>query len=172
MNVVKGPDNAREQELKRLVDAYQTSLLRMCHIHLQDGALAEDAVQETFLKAYRALSSFKNEGSEKAWLMKIAINTCRDIRRSSWYKYVNRWVSPDDLPEEASRGDVSNEELSSAILKLPTKQREVIMLFYYQNMKLADIAGILGIPLSTVSGRLGRARKKLKALLERSDQDD
>ena len=73
-------DVSREQELARLVDAYQSSLRRMCCAILRDRTLAEDAVQETFLKAYKALDTFRKESSEKTWLMRIAINTCRDFR--------------------------------------------------------------------------------------------
>ena len=76
---IKAPDPHVEQVFTELVDTYQTSLLRMCYLNLQDIGLAEDAVQETFIKAYRALSSFRNESNLKTWLMKIAINTCRDF---------------------------------------------------------------------------------------------
>ena len=62
---------------------WEKSLLRMCYAYLGDMALSEDAVQETFLKAYRALDSFRGEAAEKTWLMRIAINTCKDMRRSA-----------------------------------------------------------------------------------------
>ena len=71
-------ENAR-QRLVRLVEHYQTDLLRLCYIQLHDTALAEDAVQETFIKAYRSFPSFRGDCSEKTWLMRIAVNTCRDM---------------------------------------------------------------------------------------------
>lgn len=70
-----------EQTLNRLVERYQTDLLRMCYLNLRDAELARDAVQETFLKAYRSMEHFRGDCQEKTWLMRIAINTCRDMRR-------------------------------------------------------------------------------------------
>ena len=84
MSRIKGPDRAQDpnHELERLVLQYQQPLLRTCFLYLRDRTLAEDAVQETFLKAYRSLASFRGECSEKTWLMKIAMNTCCDLRRA------------------------------------------------------------------------------------------
>ncbi|MBQ4074416.1 MAG: sigma-70 family RNA polymerase sigma factor [Clostridia bacterium] len=98
MEVVKGPDSIREEKLSQMVMQYEESLIRMCAVYLQDIQLAEDAVQDTFVKAYKHLHSFRGDSSEKTWLMKIAINTCRDIRRQSWHRYVDRRVNLDFLP--------------------------------------------------------------------------
>lgn len=77
MSKVRGPDNAgeREQIFERIVAQYQQPLLRMCYLHLSDRTLAEDAVQETFIKVYRSLDTFQGQCSEKTWIMKIAMNT-------------------------------------------------------------------------------------------------
>ena len=98
MEVVTGPDFVHTQTLNRLVEQYQTDLLRMCYLYLHDAELARDAVQETYLKAYRALDSFRGECGEKTWLMKIAMNTCRDLRRSAWFRHIDRRVTPDMMP--------------------------------------------------------------------------
>lgn len=74
-------ESDRERALVDMVERYQTPLRRMCCAILHDAALSEDAVQETFLKAYRAIDGFRGECGEKTWLMRIAINTCRDMRR-------------------------------------------------------------------------------------------
>ena len=171
-DVVKGPDNTLDQVFRRIVDMYQTQLLRLCAAQLQDSVLAEDAVQETFLKVYRALPSLKEAAGEKAWVMKIAVNTCRDIRRSAWFRHVDRRVTPETFPEPQTSADEADDGLARAIAALSPKLREVILLFYYQDMKLSDIARILNIPISTVASRLARARKRLKESLERSDHDD
>ena len=71
----KEPISSKEQILTRLVEQYQLQLLKMCRMYLPDSTSAEDAVQETFIKAYKALSSFRGECSEKTWLMCIALNT-------------------------------------------------------------------------------------------------
>lgn len=81
--VVKAPDNDRDQFFVKLVNEYQGVLLHMCYVSLRDQELAKDAVQETFLKAYRSLPTFRGESSEKTWLIQIALNTCRSMQRSA-----------------------------------------------------------------------------------------
>lgn len=99
MEVVKDPDNSRDQVLVQMVNQYQGMLLRMCYVYLQDIELAKDVTQETFLKAYRAMGSFRRDCSEKSWLIQIAINTCRDMKRSAWFRHTDRRITPEDLPE-------------------------------------------------------------------------
>ena len=131
-DVVKGPDNTLDQVFRRIVDMYQTQLLRLCAAQLQDSVLAEDAVQENFLKVYRALPSLKEAAGEKAWVMKIAVNTCRDIRRSAWFRHVDRRVTPESLPEIAGESATEDEkELTAAILRLPGKLKDAVLLYYY-----------------------------------------
>ena len=73
MNTVLGPDRNVDVEITRMVEMYQLSLLRLSFAYLHDKSLAEDAVQETFLKAYRNYGSFRGESSEKTWLSRIAM---------------------------------------------------------------------------------------------------
>lgn len=164
------PDRGRE--FGRLVELYQGPVLRMCVLTLRDKTLAEDATQETFLKVYRALDTFRGESSEKAWIMKIAVHTCWDINRSAWFRFMNRRVTPDMLPEPPAGSDEKDDELTSAVMMLPMKLREVILLYYYQGMKVNEIADALSISQSSVSGRLNRARGKLKNLLEGRELDE
>ena len=84
---------------EQLVDQYQTALLRTCYLYLRDRTQAEDAVQETFFKAYRNLSQFRGESSFKTWLLRIALNTCHDMRKTSWFLHMDRRVMLDMLPE-------------------------------------------------------------------------
>lgn len=169
MDVVMGPDNSRDQELIRLVESYQTSLRRMCCAILRDPAQAEDAVQETFIKAYRSMGSFRGECNEKTWLMRIAINTCRDFRRSAWFRYLDRRVTPENLPLATNPIEEERLELTAAIMHLPQKLQEATLLYYYQNMTTRAIADALQISQSNVSARLMRARTKLRVFLERSE---
>lgn len=166
MGVVPGPDNRREQEFTSLVEQYQTSLRRMCYAILRDEELAKDAVQETFLKAYRAMDAYRGECSEKTWLMRIAVNTCRDLRRSAWFHHIERRVTPEDLPEPTALVNGEKIELALAVMRLPKGLKEVTLLYYYQDMTMRETAETLGISLSTVSKRLTRARAKLRDLLE------
>ena len=174
MSNVKGPDNApdRNQRLEQLVDRYQEQVMRMCFLYLCDKTLAEDAMQETFLKVYRALDTFRGEASEKTWIMRIAIRTCYDMNHSGWFRVFNRQVTPDMVPETAVPFEESDDELMNAVIRLPIRLREVILLYYYQHMNVNETAEALGISQSSVSGRLKRGRERLKAMMEESEFDE
>ncbi len=174
MSNVKGPDNApdRNQRLEQLVDRYQEQVMRMCFLYLCDKTLAEDAMQETFLKVYRALDTFRGEASEKTWIMRIAIRTCYDMNHSGWFRVFNRSVTPDMVPETAVPFEESDDELMNAVIRLPIRLREVILLYYYQHMNVNETAEALGISQSSVSGRLKRGRERLKAMMEGSEFDE
>ena len=171
MEAIKDPDSRRDQTIERLITQHQTSLLRLCYVQLQDQALAEDAVQETFLKAYKGFDSFRGDSSEKTWLTRIAVNTCRDFQRGGWFKHTDRRVTPDMLPVGTVQPDTEDLDLSLAVMKLPRKMREAILLYYYQDMSTEEIAETLDIAQSSVSNRLRRGREKLRKLLEGRDQD-
>ena len=85
-------------DMEDLIKQYGDTIFRMCFIYLHDTGLAEDAMQETFVKAFRNYTAFKHECSEQSWLMRIAINTCKDMRRSTWFKYVDRRKTLEHLP--------------------------------------------------------------------------
>lgn len=175
MSNVMGPDTApnRDQRFERLVDQYQESVLRTCFLYLCDKTLAEDATQETFLKVYRTMDSFRGESSEKTWILKIAMHACYDINHSAWFRFTNRHVTPEMLPDRPAHAAVDrDEELTAAVMKLPRRLREVILLRYYQGLKINEIADALNIAHSSVSGRLKRGREKLKNLLEGRELDE
>lgn len=161
MEVVKGPDTIREQEFCRLVEQYQSALLRMCYMYLKDRALAEDAVQETFLKVFKTKHAFRGECSEKGWLMRIAVNTCHDMKRSGWFRHIDHHVTPESLQASEAMPTEPQTEAVAEILNLPPKLREVVLLYYYQNLTVQEVAQALGIKHSSVSNRLKRAREKL-----------
>ena len=173
MGVVKEADNSRDQALERMVNQYQGLLLRMCYVYLKDMEQAKDATQETFLKAYRAMASFRGECSEKTWLIQIAVNTCRDMQRSAWFRHMDRRITPEDLPLFAAMPhDENDPDMMCHIMQLPPKMKEVIMLYYWQEMTVTEIAHSLGITHSTVSNRLKHARDKIHDMLERREHHD
>lgn len=169
------PDAApdRDQRFERLVEQYQQSVLRTCFLCLCDQTLAEDAAQETFLKVYRAMDAFRGESSEKTWILKIAMHTCYSMNHSGWLRFTNRRVTPDMLPEQAAApADDPDEALALAVMKLPRRLREVILLRYYHGLQVNEIAQALSLAHSSVSGRLKRGRDKLKDLLEGRELDE
>ncbi len=153
-----------------LVAQNQEKLLRTCYLYLRDRQLAEDAVQETFLKAYRSLPAFRGDSSEKTWLMRIAVNTCRDLYRSEWFRHMDRRVIPEELPESGVPFTSREESLIVEVMRLPRRLREATLLYYYHGMDEREIAEALGVSRSAVSDRLSRARRKLKELLEGRDE--
>lgn len=102
--------------------------------------------------------------------MRIAVNTCRDALRTSWFRRLDRRVTPEELPL-ASPGP-QEPALAQAIARLPARDREVILLRYYEQLSPDEIAHMLRQPLNTVKSRLARAKKKLKQLLEGWNDDD
>lgn len=169
-----GPScNNLEEIFIHMVSEYQQKLLHMCTMYLHDGAAAEDAVQETFLKAYRALPQFRGECSEKTWLMRIAVNVCRDMTRSAWFRHTERRVTPDDLSLPA-QGDPEDEreDLAQAIIQLPRRYKDALLLYYYQNMSQDEVAQALNTTPSNISKRLKHAREKLRIILERGQNHE
>ena len=133
METVKGPDSV-EERLERMVSMYQLSLLRLCYAYLHDEELAKDAVQETFIKAYRHMEQFRETSSEKTWLSRIAINVCKDMRRSAWFKHVDRSITLDMLPESACPAADEHRNLTVEIRNLPPKLREAALLCWLQEV--------------------------------------
>ena len=163
---VKAPDSRPETVLERLIRENEVSLKRLCYLYLHDEALAEDAVQETFLKAYRALEGYRRESSEKTWLTRIAVNICKDMLRTAWFRHVDRRVTPDMIPESRETRDPYNREIAAAVMNLPAKLREVVLLYYYRGLTMAETAEVLKISQPAVTNRLKRARDRLKAELK------
>ena len=157
---------SRDETLRRLMAVYEIPIRRMCWMYLKDAELAADAVQETFLKAYQSLSSFRGEASEKTWLMRIAVNVCHSMRRSGWLRFIDRRVDMEKLPEPAVNADYSLTELTADIMRLPQKQLDAVLLHDYQGFTVREIGEMLGIPYQTVTSRLNSAHKKLRIELK------
>ena len=151
-------------DMERIMEQYGDALLRMSYLYLKDYHLAEDAVQDTFLKIYKSYHGFQGKSSEKTWVMRIAINVWKNYLRTGWLRRVVPSpvlldsLSAEEFPEE--------DDLLPRILNLPPKYKEVLLLYYYQELKIREISDILHIPESTVSIRLKRAREQLKIQLE------
>lgn len=170
MTIVKGPDNDKEAVIRQMIAEHQTALTRLCYLYLHDVQLAEDAVQETFLKAYRTLEQFRGEAGSKTWLTRIAVRTCCDMRRTFWFRRIDRRVTPEMLPDCAGKSAEEETALTLAVMNLPRREREAILLYYYQDMNVREIAATLGVTQPTVSYRLKHAREKLRQELERREE--
>ena len=156
----------RKEWLNSLVTRWETPLLRLCFAFLCDTALAEDAVQETFFKAWKGIDRFRADSSENTWLTRIAVNTCKDLRKSAWVRNTDRSVTPDLLPEGSVPFDERDDTVTRAVLSLPPKLKDVTLLHWYQGMTLDEIVRVLRLPRSTVNYRLKKAKAMLKEQLE------
>lgn len=153
-------------KVEELIDLYGDEMLRLCLAYLGDRGLAEDAFQETFVKAWRAQERFRGESSERTWLAHIAVNVCRDMLRSGWFRLYRKSQPMEKLLNLAAPTPVETAPVRAAVLNLPGLYREVILLYYDQEMTIREIAEVLRISPNTVSTRLRRGRKMLQNTLK------
>ena len=152
----------------RLYRQYATDVLRVCYFYLGDRQKAEDVCQDVFVKLYTRGHTIE-PGKEKAWLLRVTVNSCRDLWRGAWLKRVVLGAPTLEIipaQDESIEEREEKEELMRAVHKLPAAFRETILLHYYQGLGIAEIAKVLDLPEGTISSRLSRARKKLEILLK------
>ena len=164
-------DEERTVRLEAMMNRYGTDILRFCTLQLKDAKLAEDAAQEVFIKAWKAVERFQGRSSEKTWLLRIAINTCRDYQRTGWFRWMDRRTTPDDGPDQPyEENGFDRLPVTMAVSELPTVQRAVVWLRYSEGMRLSEIASVTGVSEATVKRRLEKAaaalRQKLKGWYE------
>ena len=156
----------RREWLNQAITRWEKQILHLCFAYLGDIALAEDAVQETFFKAWKHYGGFRGEAGEKTWLMRIAMNTCRDLLKSSWARNTDRSVTPDLLPEGSVPFEERDDTVTRAVMSLPPRLREATLLRWYQGLSLEEMTRVLHLPRSTVNYRLKKAKTMLKGKLE------
>ncbi|MBR2855312.1 MAG: RNA polymerase sigma factor [Clostridia bacterium] len=146
---------------------YATDVLRVSYYYLGNREQAEDVTQDVFVRLITNRPVLE-QGREKAWLLKVALNRCRDIWRGSWFKKVvlghpafELFPAPDEIGTAADRY-----ALAEAVNRLRPEFKEVVLLFYYQGFSVTEIAAMLEIAEGTVSSRLSRARSKLQEELK------
>ena len=151
--------------VEELIDQHGDDILRLCLLYMGERQLAEDAFQETFVRAWRHMNTFRGESSVKTWLSHIAVNVTRDMLRTPWLRMRRSARSVEEMEHLPAPDATPRHELMDAIRALPDKYREVIVLVYVQDMKLREAAAQLRLPVPTVSTRLRRARARLRQLL-------
>lgn len=158
--IEKGDKNAIEE----LVALYYPEILRYCIWNAPNRSLAEDAAQETFLKAVRYFDRYVHQGKFKSFLYQIAANTCIDMKRRKWvtevgYEQVAGEVEYQDGGFEEVDDNLQIRQLISA---LPDDLQEIVILRYAQELTMREIAGIVNLPLRTVQSKLRSALKRLR----------
>lgn len=158
---------ACDQLIEQWIARFENDIYRTCFFLLSDRSQAEDATQDTFLKAWRNISKFdgRNGSSEKTWLIRIAINTCKDYKRTKWFRHVDKSVEVESMHLGEEEQFSSDHSIFEEIMKLPSKYKQVILLRYYQSFTLEEIAQVLSVHVSTVHRQLKNAQELLKAIL-------
>ena len=142
---------------EQVVRKYAQNVNSVCFMRLQNRADAEDCFQNTFLKLFRKSPEFHDESHLKAWLLRVAINECKNCIRD------NRRHLPLDAATEQPAPSVEDErDLSWALMAMPDDYREVLYLHYIEGYKIAEIAEILDSNRNTVKSKLRRGRELLK----------
>lgn len=163
------PDEVKEKQLEEWISAYGSAVLKLCFVYLADTEMAKDAMQDTFVKVWKRMEQFqsRHELSAKAWIMKIAVNTCRDYKRTAWFRHVDMRQSIDELPEPVAPTPEISRELFIDVMDLPAKYKQVILLHHFQDLNLSETAQALGISRTSVSKRLKKAYELLRYKPER-----
>ena len=151
-----------EQEINRAIDRYADTVRRLCMIHLKNYADTEDIFQTVFLKYALSSVAFENEEHERAWIIRVTINACKDLLKSF---FRSRTTSLDTLMAQAAPAAPEHREVLEAVLSLPQKYRDVIYLHYYEGYSAPQISKILGKNVNTIYTLLARSRQMLRERL-------
>jgi len=138
---------------------------RLAYGLLQQREAAEDALQEAAFKAWNKLGNVRPESSIRPWFFAIVANQCRRVRRGRWW-WVVKLASPElqgNWPEDQI---VRGADLRRALRRLPTQRLEALVLYYYLDLPLEEVASITRVPIGTVKSRIHRALEQLRPLLD------
>lgn len=162
-----------EKIIDEVMEEYGQEILQLVYSYVKNKVVAEDLTQEIFIKCYKSLHTYKQKSKFRTWLWRIAINHCKDYLKS-WYsknvflakeEAVMMGSSKEALEESIIQKD-EDSELAAAVMELPVNYREVIFLYYFEELPIREISLTLGKNENTVKTRLKRAKELLKERLE------
>jgi len=179
------------RELQQKIDEYTDMLYKLSYIRLRNRQDAEDVVQEVFYQYLKTAPSFESQEHERAWLLRVALNACKKVWRSAWRRHQSDLFQGDLQQMDQLTGDSARTEgecsgefpqtapgpeesavrreekrmLLNAVMSLPEKYRDVIHLFYYEELSVKKIAQVTGRGESTVTSQLTRGRELLRRSL-------
>lgn len=153
-----------DDEIKRAIDLYADTVKKLCMVHLKNEADTEDIFQTVFLKYFQSNIIFENDDHEKAWIIRVTINACKDLLKSffrsktvSVENYLNQQLEIDTTLE--------NRMILEIVLSLPDKYKNVVYLHYYEGYTAVEISRILNKNVNTIYTLLSRSKKILKEKL-------
>lgn len=164
-----------DRQLRELIDQHADAVFHLAYGILHDRGLAEDVVQETMIKAWQSLDSFRGEAAIRTWVLRIAHNTSISALR----RRRDQSMAPEDLPdrpsgdETASRADGRHDlaQVRSALEALDETSRSIVVLREVEGLSYQQIADALEVPVPTVKTRLLRARRTLQAAVEPTEEE-
>lgn len=163
----------KEDLIDEIMNKYGQEVLQLVYSYVNNKEVAEDLTQDIFVKCYKSLHTYKGNSNLKTWLWRIAINHCKDYLKSWYNKKVI--VTEDDFTYMESQKEsveqivIQNAEdsrLASAVMSLPIKYREVIYLFYYEELSIKEVATVIEVKENMIKTRLKKAKELLKKGLE------
>jgi RNA polymerase sigma-70 factor (ECF subfamily) len=180
--VLAGKTSEARDAFADLVGAHQRPAMRLALYLLRDASEADEAVQDTFVKVFTHITSYREDLPFEAWFARILANTCRDRqkakrRRERWEtigfdrgdqggSVVEQAPAPGLSPEDALLGDERRRQLLGAIDRLPRRQRDILLLCHVEGQSPREVGEMTGLAESTVRVHLFRALRKLRAALE------
>jgi len=154
------PADYSPASLEQIVEKYADLLLRITFVQLKHMQDAEDITQEVFVRLIEKKPVFESEDHMKAWLIRVAVNLCKDHWKSAWFKRTT------PLEDELAVFPAEVSDLLQTVMQLPAPSRQVVILHDYVGYSLVEIASMTGQSASAVTTRLHRARKKLRLILD------
>lgn len=151
-----------EREVNSAIDQYSDMVLRLCMVYLKNSTDAEDIFQTVFLKYTLYDRPFENEEHEKAWLIRVTVNACKDWLKSAFH---SRTISLEELSGYAPSVTAEQYAVMEAVWSLPKQYRDVIYLHYYEGYTAPEIAGILKRNPNTVYTHLHKGKELLREVL-------
>ncbi len=163
-----------EQHLNELLDLYGQRIQRLIYTYVKDKYIAEDLTQEVFIKVFQNLHLFREESSIYTWIYRIAVNKSKDYLRTAWVRKTTnllKTIVKDNFTsaENTYLKKVENAYLIDTILKLQVEYREVILLYYIEELTINEINEVLNLKESTIRTRLRRGKERLRKLMQREE---
>lgn len=154
-----------EKEVTNAIKIYGDTVKRVCTVYLRNPTDTEDIFQQVFIKYATRSPRFESSEHEKAWIIRVTINECKDFLKSFYKKNVFPTRQSSLIEKQSAAVPEEYQGVLEAVLALPKKYREIIYLFYYEEYTAVEIAEILKENINTVYTRLTRGRELLKAAL-------
>lgn len=158
------------QKIAGTIEKYSDMVRRICFIYLNNSTDVDDVFQDVFLKLLQNKSQFESSEHEKAWLIRVTINKCKDILKSFWRKKIDLTENM-EVQSKFNFEDKAENELFNVVLSLPDKYKDVIYLYYYEEYTVPEIAKLLKKKENTIYSHLHRARGLVKEKLG-GDKDE